>query len=379
MGNVLTPYQTGKILTAAIESDKLPKPNLFQSMFGMVDSVETNTVNFDVQFGANNVASMFVSPKADAPQVTLQGYGHKELAFSYMKEGLAGADFDEISQRGFGQEMHGQVNVMQNYLDNLIKKTAVAEASFKNRFELTGRDLVVYGRYSSQSELHPEIIYDYGRTVITDDAGYMSGLVPEIDLSTLDGNGGVGKRAWDSTGGTAAPTPVKDFVKAASTCKRKSKIRMCVMSEDVFTAFQEDLKTNYKDSFDLTKRTSDSVTIRITPEITNVHDLNYRMSYPGANGIDVDIYTYDAIIHDRKTGVAEKVMPDGYMLMIPSPEFGYKVYGRILNLKAGFQAMPRFINSWVDPKSGQIESELHTNFVMGIPNADAFVSWKVML
>lgn len=378
MASVFLDHQSvGKILTGVIEADTTPKSTFFQSAFGNVSSTSKSTVNFDVQFGVKNVAAMHVHPDVDAPLIRLQGYGHQELGFSYLKEGLAGADFTELNARQIGQEFGADQDIMANYVRNLQEKLTISEQRFSNRFELNAVSLLVTATYSAESAYHPKVYYDYGRTKVTTDVGYLKGFAPEIDLTTLNGNGGVGKRAWDSTGGTKAPTPVVDFIKAAKTAKRKGKIRMCVMSEDVWPLFEQDLRDNYADTWDLTKNVTDRTAMRITPEVDKYQDLNFRMAFDIGGGQTVDIYTNGAVINNRATGIEEDIMPAGYMLMLPTPDHGYKVYGRIMHLKAGYRPAARFINTWEDAKSGKQESEVHSNYLMGIPDADRFVSWKV--
>jgi len=379
MAEFLTPYQTSKILDSVIPADRLVRPNFLQSAFGTVKTTTSKTVNFDTEFGIKSVAAMFVDPEADAPLMRLQGFGTKEMGFAYLKEGLSGADFSELDARQLGQDFGATQNIMANYVANLQTKLAITEQRFENRFELTARDLIFHGGYTAESALHAKVLYDYGRTTVTTDAGYLAGFAPEINLATLNGNGGVGKRAWDATGGDAAPTPVVDFVKACKTALRKSNIRMCIMSGDAYELFEQDLRTNYADTWDLNKSVSDRTIMRITPVVDKYQDVNYRMSYPLGNGTSVDIYTVDSVLNNRETGAEEAIVPNGYMAILPSADKGFKVYGRIMHLKAGYAAQPRFINTWEDNKSGKLESEVHSNFVMGIPEADAFVSWKVML
>jgi len=379
MAEFLTPYQTSKILEGVIPADMLVRPNFLQSAFGSVKTVNADTVNFDIEFGIKSVAAMYVSPDADAPLIKLQGFGTKEMRFAYLKEGLSGADYEEINSRQLGQQFGATQNIMANYVANLQQKLAITEQRFENRFELTARDLIFYGKYTAESALHPKVLYDYGRTVATTDAEYLKGFAPELNLATLNGNGGVGKRAWDATGGTAAPTPVVDFVKACKTCLRKSNIRMAIMSSDAYDLFEQDIRTNYADTWDLNKSVSDRTVMRIMPVVDKYQDVNYRMSYPLGNGTSVDIYTLDSVLNNRTTGAEEAIVPNGYMAILPSTDRGYKVYGKIMHLKSGYTAQPRFINSWEDPKSGKLESEIHSNYLMGIPQADAFVSWHVML
>jgi hypothetical protein len=377
MAEFLSPYETSKLLEGVIPADKVARPNWLQSAFGNVTTRETETVNFDVEFATKNTPAMYVAPNADAPLIQLQGYGTKELRFAYVKEGLSSPDYEEINFRQMGQQF-GQVDIMANWVANVRKKLTVTEANFENLFELNASNVIFTGVHTAVSEKHPKVYYDFARTKVTTDAGYLAGNVPEIDLTTLNGNGGVGKRAWGSTGGTAAPTPYKDFVKACQTSLRKGPIRAAVLSGDAYELLEADILANFKDAADLTKAVESRIELKILPTIEKYQDLNFRRSIPIGQGMYVDVYTYDAIYHDRTTGVAAKFVPDGYMAILPSSDKGIKIYGRIMHLKARYAAMPRFVNTWIDPKSDKMEAEIHCNYLMGFSDIDAVVSWKVM-
>jgi hypothetical protein len=45
---------------------------------------------------------------------------------------------------------------------------------------------------------------------------------------------------------------------------------------------------------------------------------------------------------------------------------------------AQYEALPRFINTWKDIKSGKQESEIHLNYIMFHQDIDSVCSWKVL-
>ena len=377
MAEFLSPYQMSKVLSGVIPANRVARPNWLQTSFGRVSTTESETVNFDVEFASNNTPAMYVAPTVDAPLIKLQGFGTKEMRFAYVKEGLSAPDYTEINSRQLGQDF-GNVNVMANYVDNIRKKLAITEFNFENLFELNASKLILNAAYTVTSALHPTVTYDFDRTTVTTDAGYLAGYVPEIDLTTLVANGGAGKRAWDVTDGTADVTPYKDLIKACQTLLRRGSIRAAVISDDAYAYLEADINTNYKDAATLTYSIESRIEMKVLPEVEMYQDLNFRRSIPIGQGRTIDIYTYSAVYHNRSTGVATAYIPDGYMCILPSPEAGVKVYGRIMHINANYAAMPRYINSWTDPKTGKMESEIHTNYLMGIPDANLFVTWKVL-
>jgi len=375
---VLTPYETSKILEGVIPANRTKRPNFLQNLgWGPYTTRETTTVNFDAEFATKNVATQYVSPNVDAPLVQLGGFGHQELRFAYLKEGLVGASIDELDHRQIGQPI-GSVNWMQNYIQDMQKKLAISEANFETRFEVTAASIMLNGGYTVSSQYHPTMTYDFNRTVVTTDAGYVAGYVPEIDLTTLNGNGGVGKRAWGSTGGTAGPTPYIDFVKACGTTLRRTSIEGVIMSNDAFDLLQADITANYLQAADLTMAVQNRIELQVLPMVENFQDVTYRGSYKVSNGSTVNVYTYTAVVADRTTGVDAALIPDGYMLVVPSKTSGIKIYGRIHHLRANYAAMPRYINMWEDPKTGAVSSEIHSNYLMGHIDIDSLVCWKVM-
>lgn len=372
----LDPYQADKVLSGVIPANKVKRPNWLQTHFSRVSVTDKDTVNFDVEFAAKNTMGMFVEADLDVTPIQLNDFGTKQLSFAYAKEGLNSPDYKEINTRQLGQAF-GQVNVAANEAANIRAKLALAEQRFENLFELVARDILFYGAYTAESEKHHKVYYNFGRTVITTESDLNNGLVPQVDLSTLNANGNVGKRAWGSTGGTKSPTPVQDLIQMVETANEHSGVAAVLMSADAYIEFNKDLLANYKDASVTTLDVILRAQQDILPRVKNVDGLTYKRSFPLGNGDVVDIYTYDAFYHTRSAGTKTKYVPDGYVVCIPPSENGIKVYGRIDNPKAKWAAMPRWINFWENPKTGKKEWEVHTNFLMGHTDIDAVVCWKV--
>jgi len=377
MAEFLSPYQLRKVLDGVIPANRIARPNFLQTFFSRVEYKLSETVNFDKEFQSNNTTAMYVAPTVDAPIVKLQGFGTQELRFAYVKEGLTSPDWEEINSRQLGQDF-GNVDVMANWVENIRKKLTITEFNFENLFELNAANVLVYGTHTASSALHPTVAYDFNRTVVTTDAGYLKGIVPSIDLTTLNGNGGVGKRAWNSTGGTAAPTPYKDLIKACNTVRRRGSISAVILSGNAWDLLEADITANYSKAADLTLSVDNRIAMHILPTVEKYQDLNFRRSLSLGDGTYVDVYTYSAVWHDRTTGTETSYIPDGYMLVLPQKEKGIKVYGRIMHPDAGYGALPRYINTWKDQKSGKQESEIHMNYLMGHTDINSVASWKVM-
>lgn len=376
MSEFLSPYAMGKVLEGVIPANQPVRPNWLQSFFSDVAIHDYDTFNFDKEFATKNVPAMYVNPDVDAPLIQLQGFGTQEFKFSYLKEGLASPDYSQINQRQLGQQF-GQVDIWANRMAYMAKAAAISEANFETRFEITAASILLNGAYTAASEFHETVVYNFGRTVVTTDAGYLSKYVPSINLTTLNGNGGVGKRAWGSTGGTKAPTPYQDFITACQTCLRQGAIAGAILSDDAYAALEADITTNYKDAATNTLSVMNSIELKVLPVIEKYLDVNFRRAIALGNGQVVNVYTYGAGYNDRTTGTFTKYIPDGKMIIVPSNNF-VKRYGRIMHPDAKYTAMPRYVNTWKNVKTGKEESEIHTAFLMGSRNIDRVVSWQVM-
>ncbi len=364
----------GKMLDGVIPANRIARPNFLQTWFSRVEYKASETVNFDKEFQAKNTVAMYVAPTVDAPIMQLQGFGTQELRFAYVKEGLTSPDWEEINQRSIGSDF-GNVDVMANWVANIRKKLAQTEFNFENLFELNAANILTTGKHTASSALHPSVLYDFGRTVVTTGAEFAKGYVPSVDLTTLTPTGGAaGSRAWSAAGGT----PYKDLITACNTVRRRNNVTAVILSDDAWGALEDDITTNYASAATLTIAVDNRIALHVLPVVEKYQDLNFRRTLNLGDGTMVDIYTYGAIYHDRQTGVETSYIGAGKMLVLPSKDSGIKVYGRIMHPDASFAPLPRYVNTWKDIKSGKQESEIHMNYLMGHTDINSVACWTVM-
>ena len=372
----MDPYEVAKYLQGVIEGRKFEKRTFLQDQFGDRSTFEQDTFNVDREKDQKNVMGQYVHPKADGGYIQLPDFGSQELRAAYSKEAIQTDDFESLNQRQLGQAF-GQVDVLANDANNLNKKLANALAAFDNLKEKAAADIIFLGAHTASGPKASTVVWDFDRTVVTTDADYLIGYVPAVDLTTLDGNGGVGKRAWDSTGGTKAPTPYLDLKKMVETARARDKtINKFIMGSTALTALEDDIKTNYAFAADLTISVMQRIELKILPTIDTYKGATYQRTIM-FGPVAVDIYTYTGAANNRQTGVEEQFMPAGYVAAIPDARYQLIRYGRIKHRKARWQAMPIWINTWDDKRSGEIEQELHTSFLLAPWDPDALISWKV--
>ena len=396
--NFLTPYQVAPILEGVIKGLEPVRPNWLQSFFGAPKFSENTRINLDKEYNVKNVMGQFASPNVDVSPIVLPDYGTKEFYFSYSKESIDSDDFDTINQRQIGQEF-GQVNPLANKAARLQRKMILAEQRFENLFEKTAADILLYGGYQASGEYHPTVRYDFQKTVITSNTALAANkLVPAVNLTTtavtlpwdssttylpvLPTNGGftAGDKAWTKANVDAAKaTPVKDFIKMVESTKIRSNVSAFMMSDDAYEIFQYDLNKNYGTASDTTLLALLKVGQDILPRIQEYRGLTYRRSYPvNDTGEVIGIYTYNAVYNNRTSGAETAYIGSGWVVALPPASSGLKVYGRIMHPKANYSAMPRWINYWMNDKTGIEEYEYHTNFVMAHLDIDAITTWKVI-
>ncbi len=372
----MSPYDVGKYLTGVIPGNKDIRQNWLQSHFGNRDTTELPSINLDREFDQANIMGQFVHPRAKAGQIELPDYGSTELRFAYWKEGLQSDDFITLNQRQMGDQF-GQVDVLANDARRLDQKLGLALGTKENLMELAAANILVYGKFTAQSPKHAAVVWDFNRTKVTTDAGYINGYAPEMDLTTLNGNGGVGKRAWNATGGTAAPTPYKDLMKMVQTANRRQGVEVVWMSDAAADALEVDINTNYRDAAVLTLAVEQRISLNILPVYKKFQTLNYRRTVMIGQQ-SIDIFTYGAAYKDRVDGTKKYFEQAGYVVCIPPANNQIVRYGRIMHRKANWAAMPIWVNVTTDQETGEIEQTLQSNFVMAPLDIDSIVSWKVL-
>ena len=398
----LGPYNTEKVLAAVIKAIPIKRPNWCQTFFMEVPPTNKMTVNFDQEYQTKNVMGTFAEPKADVSPLRLPTYGHKELTFSYAKEDIDSDDFSQLNVRQIGEQF-GLVDIMRNKATRFLRKMVLAEQRFENLFEYCASQIAMFGGYKAESQYHHKVVYDFARPMVTT-ANDLYGvnalqLIPCTNLTTAEvdlPNGNTipvvatditatdgtstytaGMKKWTKANvdaGTA--TPVIDFTLMVQTCNELSRASAVHMSDDAYQVFNHDVQKNYKDAATLIISSIHNISLDVTPILEVVKGLTFRRMWTFANGISVPIYTYNAVYHDRVTGAEVKYVGPGWVIVFPE-DGGMKVHGRIMHPKANYEAQARFINYWMNPKSGLEEWEIHTSFIMGHTIPTSLVSWKV--
>lgn len=406
----LNPYEMQKVLSGVIAALPTERPEFMQGFFPEVAPTEHTTVNFDKEFRTKNVMGTFASPESDMTPVQLPNFGTQELIFSYSKEGINSDSFADLNQRQLGDQF-GMVDVIRNKALRLARKTAEVEQRFRNLFELCSSNVAIYGGYSAKSQQHPEVRYNFNRTVITSAAyikpslyntasitsGLQPGRVPSVNLTTTDvtapwdasqvilpviptdgGNYTAGEKSWTKANidaGTA--TPFMDLTVQVQTVQERTMADSVILSEDAYEMLNYDIEKNYKDAASTVVQALLTIQRDITPRTQNIQGVTYKRMITFGEGTALPVYIYRGMYTDRNDGSYKRYIPLGWSLVMPTSGSGIKIHGRILHPRANYAAMPRWMNYWMNDKTGLEEWEYHTNFIIGHTMIDAVCAWKV--
>lgn len=405
---LMSPYQSGlPSLDGALVANPLPRPLAMSQFIGQEVVTMKDRVNIDYEFGATNLIARFVAPTIDAAKFAHANFGTKEMRFAYSKAAVESPDLTEISQRMFGQPFGVDQNYQANY-DMILQKDMVrAEQSIENLEELCATHLFVYGKYttaiSGDNAQHPLVEFDWGRTVLANSSAttqasrdanvkaVYNDFVPEVNLTTLKANtstdvaGGLSWDSKDASNNNAAVTPVaavdpiEQVRRIVQNCRyRAGACSAVVMSDDAWGWYRKAFASDkYKDLRDLNSTAMPKIDPMIMEKLHNFQGWFIRGYVLDDIGWTIPIFGYTGTYDNIDTGERTKYFPDGYVVALPSPSYGKRIYGRIMHPKASWLPAKRWVNMWDDTKTGYAEWELHSSFLVGHTDIDTVISWKV--
>lgn len=395
-------WQVAKSLDGVIKALQ-PNRSLFLSSF-MQDggTIEKDTINFDTELSTKNVMGRFLGAEVDAVPLKHSGFGHVEYALAYTKEAWAlETNFTTLNTRMLGDPL-GQVNILSNQARRLAKDFALAEERIQNLFELTNRDLFIYGGYFANGEGHIPMVYDFGRSVVSTAAVLTDNrqLAPSANLTTtavnapwVDSSGAAvellpvvatsggftaGDKSWSTANIDAKKaTPYEDIIRMVMTSRQYDRPSDIIISADAYAQLEYDITKNHAPAASLTDLVMERIALNILPIEQSYDGLDFMRALPLGGGKFINIWVYRGIYHDRKTGVRTNYWPDGWVVVLPATKSMIK-FGRIQHPKANFAAMPRWINFGRDDWTGKEKYEMHTAFAIGHMAINSIVSWKVL-
>jgi hypothetical protein len=318
---------------SGVLSEVVPFQHQLLNHFGNIMNFDTETIDFDKISDDLRVA-IYVDPALSARNVRERGYSTKKYTAPYTKQ-KAGITPANIRKRPAGAPINNFGSPAERYAASLIEKATSMRIFHRRLLELTASQLLLAGSYTAVSDLYPTpVVVDFERN-----AGNT------MNFATLNANGGVGKRVWGSTGGTATVSPVADLEEFFNLCQEQ--IQVVYMSDNAWAQFTLDPK--FETALDITIRNLSASNFELMPKQGTIQGLKYR-GMLASNG--TAIYTFNGTYQHPTTGVITKYIPDGYVVGVPSSQFGTIAYGAIQHGEAGYVSVDEFWNMWMDEEFG---------------------------
>lgn len=318
---------------SGVLSEVVPFQHELLKHFGNVINFETLTIDFDKIADDLRVA-IYVDPSVSAKAIRERGFDTKTYTAPYTKQ-KAGITPDNIFKRAAGEPVNNFGSPSAKYAATLLRKATLMRTLQQRLLEKTAADLLIAGTYTATSELYPyPVVVDFERKASN-----------SLNFASLNANGGVGKRVWGSTGGTATVSPVADLEEFLDNCQEH--IETIYMSNNAWAQFKLDPK--FDKAMSLTVRNLSTSNFEVMPKQGTIQGLKYRGTLD-SNG--TQIWTYNGTYQHPVTGTITQYIPDGYVLGVPSAAFGTVAYGAIQHGEAGWQSVDEFWNMWMDEEFG---------------------------
>lgn len=308
------------------------KPQLMQH-FGNQLNFDTEVIDFD-KISDDLRVSIYVDPALSARATYERGYSTKKYTAPYTKQ-KESVNTKRLWKRAAGEPINNFKSPAEKYRAALLQAAVDMRTRHLRFMEVQASKLLIAGQYTAVSELYPApVVIDYERN--SNNA---------YNFTTLNANGGVGKRAWGSTGGTKPVSPIADLEEFLDACQEQ--IEVMYISEDAWAEVKKD--TTFNKLIDTTVRQATSLSVELGPKQGTIQGLKYRGNLVSNN---TEIWTYAGTYQDPTSGTITRFFPLGYVIGVPSSTFGTVAYGAIQHGGAEYQSFDIFWNMWMEEEFG---------------------------
>jgi len=305
-------FSTG-VLTRVVRELPPPTPFILNSFFPNVQTETSEEIHFDLATNRRRLAP-FVAPIVGGQVVESAGYVTKTFKPAYVKDKRV-FDSSRPLKRAIGERIGGELSPAQRVQLLMANDLADQLDMLTRRQEVMAIEALLTGGITVKGDFYPETRVDFGRhadltaTLTTTKRWGESGADPLADLE-----------AWSMLvtqhSGATATTVVMD-VKAWALFSASAAVQKLL------------------DRF----RGNDKLNPTVSGE---------GARYMGSIG-DFDIWVYAGWYEDPDTKTLKPFLPDHTVLVLSPDMEGTRAYGAIRDEEAGFQAMPYFTKSWIEP------------------------------
>jgi hypothetical protein len=381
MARFATPYELNEIY-GTLTDREYPTPTELQSNFGIMQPFETETINLD-KVSPDLRIGIFVAPDAQAKPTVARGYQTKVFYPAYWKDKTT-VDFRNIRARRVGEQISVPTSNAGRIAAALQDNMMIMQAKRDRLLEWIASQILLYGSYVATSERHPSVLVDLEPNIATDAATLNGGRANRANLTAtavnlptgstlpvITDNGGAGKRAWGSTGGTKAVSPIADLQQMLDASWEP--ISKIYMSDDAWLEVTKD--ASFATVISTLITTTSSFLVDLLPKQQSKEGLKLRGTIAG-----IPIWTYNAAYQGTASSASTltKFIPNGWVVMVPAANYGVQAYGAIQHGAADFVASELFFNSWVEDEFGTPWLQAQSCPLFLHTKINSTVAWKVM-
>ena len=381
MARFATPYELNEIYGTLVDRN-YPTPTELQSNFGIMQPFETETINLD-KVSPDLRIGIFVAPDAQAKPTVARGYQTKVFYPAYWKDKTT-VDFRNIRARRVGEQISVPTSNAGRIASALQDNMQLMKDKRDRLLEWMSAQVLLYGSYVASSERHPSVLVDLEPNIATDAASLNGGTANRANLTStaitlptgatlpvITDNGGAGKRAWGSTGGTNTVSPIADLQQMINAAWEP--ISKIYMSDDAWLQVTKD--ASFATVISTLITTTSSFLVDLLPRQQSKEGLKLRGTIAG-----IPIWTYNAAYQDTASASTSltKFIPNGWVVMVPASNYGIQAYGAIQHGAADFTATEMFFNSWVEDEFGTPWLQAQSAPLLLHSKINSTVAWRVM-
>lgn len=302
------------VLSRVVADLPAPAPFFLNSFFPTVQTEATPDIHFDVANATRRIAP-FVSPIVGGKVVAGQGYQTQTFTPAYIKDKRV-FDSSRAFKRSIGERIGGGMDPAARMQAAVVGELQDQLAMLTRRQELMAVETLRTGKVVIEGDMYPRVQVDFGRD---------AALTPAALTGTA---------RW----GESAGTPLKNLETWSMLVTEKSGATATTVIMDV-KAWQY--------------FSADPAVVTLLDRFRGAEKLDATVVGEGGRFMgtigNFDIWVYVGWYAHPDTGALTPYLPD-HTVIITSPEIeGVRVYGAIKDEEAGFQAVPYFTKSWVEP------------------------------
>lgn len=275
----------------------------------------TEEIYFDVEGGARRMAP-FVSPLVQGKVVASKGFKTNSFKPAYVKDKRV-FDANKALKRSIGEQIGGTLTPQDRTMVNLRTELADQVSMVTRRLEWMAAQALQYGKITIVGDEYPAVVVDFGR---------------KASHTVVKASGS----KWSDSG----VNPLDDLEDWALTILQDSG----AVATDVYmtTAVWKVFREN---SF-------------VKARWNSLNEFRAALSLdaaaePGAKHMGAidgfDIYVYSDWFVDPLDGVEKPMLAAGTVILTGPQMNGVRAFGAIRDEAAGFQPVPYYPKSWVEP------------------------------